>query len=115
MKAVSRETRALITPFMELLKTEKTKIDKKIEIERGQLEDIEKRKQRILKMWEKSMNRSLTEEDQIAGELLPAEDLIDNVTIGEPPVWKKFKTPVGASETEKDLLENISAYSKNGR
>ncbi|NP_001343857.1 Dendritic cell-specific transmembrane protein-like domain-containing protein [Caenorhabditis elegans] len=94
MKAVSRETRALITPFMELLKTEKTKIDKKIEIERGQLEDIEKRKQRILKMWEKSMNRSLTEEDQIAGELLPAEDLIDNVTIGEPPVWKKFKTPL---------------------
>ncbi|EFP11292.1 hypothetical protein CRE_30867 [Caenorhabditis remanei] len=94
MKAVSRETRALITPFMELLKKEKTKTDKKIEIERSQLADIEKRKERILKMWEKSMNRKLTEDDEIADELLPAEDMINNVTVGEPPIWKKFKTPL---------------------
>ncbi|CAP36243.2 Protein CBG18903 [Caenorhabditis briggsae] len=94
MKAVSRETRALITPFMELLKKEKTKTDTKIEIERNQLRDIEKRKERILKMWEKSMNRKLTEDDEIAAELLPAENLINNVTIGETPIWQKFKTPL---------------------
>ncbi|CAI2353965.1 unnamed protein product [Caenorhabditis sp. 36 PRJEB53466] len=94
MKAVSRETRALMTPFLELLKSEKMKTEKKAEIERGQLEDIEKRKQKILKMWEKAMNRQLTEEDEIAGELLPAEEMIENVTIGAPPIWKKFKTPL---------------------
>lgn len=101
MKAVSRETRALITPFMELLKKEKTKTEKKIELERGQLEDIEKRKQQILKMWEKSMNRKLTEEDQIAGELLPSEDLMNNVTIGESPIWKKFRSPLIQKLTDK--------------
>ncbi|CAL2045417.1 unnamed protein product [Caenorhabditis brenneri] len=94
MKAVSRETRALITPFMELLKKDKTKIDEKIEIERSQLADIEKRKEKILKMWEKSMNRKLAEEDQIAGELLPSEEIMNNVTMDEPPFWQKFKTPL---------------------
>uniref|UniRef100_A0A1I7UMV4 DC_STAMP domain-containing protein n=1 Tax=Caenorhabditis tropicalis TaxID=1561998 RepID=A0A1I7UMV4_9PELO len=93
MKTVSRETRALITPFMELLQKEKTKIDTKIDIERSQLADIEKRKEKILKMWEKSMNRKLTEEDQIAEELLPSDEMINNVTLDEPPAWKKFKTP----------------------
>ncbi|PIC27618.1 hypothetical protein B9Z55_019816 [Caenorhabditis nigoni] len=112
MKAVSRETRALITPFMELLKKEKTKTDTKIEIERNQLRDIEKRKERILKMWEKSMNRKLTEDDEIAAEFLPAENLINNVTIGEPPIWQKFKTPLVQKMADKMSKNCEEMFSK---
>uniref|UniRef100_A0A8R1EF33 Uncharacterized protein n=1 Tax=Caenorhabditis japonica TaxID=281687 RepID=A0A8R1EF33_CAEJA len=96
MKAVSREARALVTPFMELLKEEKSKFDKKIDIERGQLADIESRKQKLLKMWEKSMNRKLTEDDPMAAELLPSEQLMNNITIEEKPGWKFFKMPVSS-------------------
>ncbi|CAD6197623.1 unnamed protein product [Caenorhabditis auriculariae] len=93
MRKIVKEVRELLSPFLSDLTMENTKEDKKAVEEAIQVQNIEKRKEKILKLWQKALDRPLTADDEVVKELTYLNDSsLANVSLEQPPPWKTFKT-----------------------
>ncbi|CAI5452569.1 unnamed protein product [Caenorhabditis angaria] len=94
MRNLARGTRTLLGPFMDLIHeddegaTEDEKIE---ELTKEQVVKIEKRREQIVKMYEKSLGRELNENNQLFKDNSPPEHLYYNETFDDQPAWMRFK------------------------
>ncbi|CAB3399054.1 unnamed protein product [Caenorhabditis bovis] len=92
MKKVSRETREMLAPFIEFLSEKNFNFNANEVKSNEQTLKIEERKLKMMKLWEKSLGRKLEPDEEAASDVLPPENLIENVSISDPPSWTKFKS-----------------------